>query len=154
MKIDNLNQWLTLLANFGVIVGIIFLALEIQTNTETNRIGIQGAYAGNWIEVNTLIAGNSETAAIYEKAIAGEELNDVEHRQFRHIVRLYATQSNLMRRLYEDGIATEDDLRGGYRAFRELAQYDAFRKEIELMSEVSQRILLDEDGLENYINDR
>ncbi len=31
---DKLNQWLTLGANLGVILGIIFLALEVQQNNE------------------------------------------------------------------------------------------------------------------------
>jgi len=33
--VDRLNRWLTLLANIGVIVGIAFLAIEIQQNTES-----------------------------------------------------------------------------------------------------------------------
>ena len=33
MNLDRVNQWLTLLANFGVIGGLIFLGLEIQQNT-------------------------------------------------------------------------------------------------------------------------
>lgn len=33
MKIASLNSWLTLFANFGVIMGIVFLAIEIRQNT-------------------------------------------------------------------------------------------------------------------------
>lgn len=33
MNLDQVNKWLTLLANFGVIGGLVFLALEIQQNT-------------------------------------------------------------------------------------------------------------------------
>jgi len=33
MNLDRINQWLTLLANFGVIGGLVFLGLEIQQNT-------------------------------------------------------------------------------------------------------------------------
>jgi len=33
MGMDNLNKWLTLVANIGVLLGIIFLAIEIQQNT-------------------------------------------------------------------------------------------------------------------------
>ena len=33
MNLEKLNQWLTLTANVGVLVGIIFLAIEIQQNT-------------------------------------------------------------------------------------------------------------------------
>jgi hypothetical protein len=34
---DRLNQWLTLLANIAVLVGIIFVAWEIQQNTEATH---------------------------------------------------------------------------------------------------------------------
>ena len=37
MDIDQSNRWLTFLANIGVIIGLIFLALEIQ---QSNRIAI------------------------------------------------------------------------------------------------------------------
>ena len=37
MNLDKANQWLTLLANIGVVIGIVFLAFEIRTNTSTNR---------------------------------------------------------------------------------------------------------------------
>ena len=37
MKIENLNQWLALGANFGVLIGIIFLSMEIN---QSNRIAI------------------------------------------------------------------------------------------------------------------
>ncbi len=40
MNLDNLNKWLTLLANFGVLAGIIFLSLEIsQSNRIADRDG-------------------------------------------------------------------------------------------------------------------
>ena len=32
VNLDRLNQWLTLLANFGVVAGIVFLAVEIRQN--------------------------------------------------------------------------------------------------------------------------
>ena len=32
MDLDKLNKWLTLLANFGVVAGLIFLAIEIRQN--------------------------------------------------------------------------------------------------------------------------
>ena len=34
MNTENLNRWLTLCANIGVVIGIIFLALELQQNNE------------------------------------------------------------------------------------------------------------------------
>jgi hypothetical protein len=51
MNTDNLNRWLTLGANIGVLIGIIFLALELQQNNEllesqaqeTQALSIQNA---------------------------------------------------------------------------------------------------------------
>ena len=51
MNTDNLNRWLTLCANIGVVIGIIFLALELQQNNEllesqaqeTQALSIQNA---------------------------------------------------------------------------------------------------------------
>ena len=40
MNLDDLNKWLTLLANLGVLVGIVFLSLEIS---QSNRIAIRDA---------------------------------------------------------------------------------------------------------------
>ena len=34
MNVDKFNSWLTLLANVGVLAGIVFLALEIKQNTQ------------------------------------------------------------------------------------------------------------------------
>jgi len=51
MNTENLNRWLTLCANIGVVIGIIFLALELQQNNEllqsqaqeTQALSIQNA---------------------------------------------------------------------------------------------------------------
>jgi len=34
MKLDDINKWLMLVANFGVIAGIFFLGIEVQQNNE------------------------------------------------------------------------------------------------------------------------
>ena len=34
MNMDSVNKWLTLAANFGVIAGILFLAIELNQNNE------------------------------------------------------------------------------------------------------------------------
>ena len=40
MNLDNLNKWLALTANLGVIAGILFLALEISQNTKAIQADI------------------------------------------------------------------------------------------------------------------
>jgi hypothetical protein len=54
MKTEKLNQWLTLIANFGVIAGIAFLAVEIRQNTEALHSESQRAiFAGAQQELYT-----------------------------------------------------------------------------------------------------
>ena len=38
MKLDRLNQWLSLVANFGVIAGFILVAYQLNLNTESIRL--------------------------------------------------------------------------------------------------------------------
>lgn len=151
MNLQKLNEWLMLLANVGVIAGIVFLALEIRTNTQTNVIEIQEAFSNNWISINSLLA-TREMAEVLEKAAANEELSGIERRQLLYVVNLYGTQGNLMRRLYERGIASEEDFRNGYRAFRTMArEMEYFRKEVERRSDLQRSLVLDDDGLDRYI---
>ena len=46
---EKLNHWLTLLANIGVIAGIIFLAVEINQNTDMMRAQTRSAVTGSII---------------------------------------------------------------------------------------------------------
>ena len=41
MDLDRLNRWLTLLANFGVVAGIVFLAVEIRQNQDLLELSHQ-----------------------------------------------------------------------------------------------------------------
>ena len=68
MNTDNLNKWLTLVANVGVIAGIAFLAMEIRQSNQiavaTNEIAIRDSYGSS----NELVAANPEIARILSKA--------------------------------------------------------------------------------------
>ena len=59
---EKLNQWLTLLANVGVLVGIVFLAIEIRQNTnnlEMNRqIALTEAYANRTRTISSAELGD------------------------------------------------------------------------------------------------
>ena len=45
MKLKNVNEWLTLTANLGVVAGLVFLALQVRQNTQQLRI--QASYSIN-----------------------------------------------------------------------------------------------------------
>ena len=153
MDTDNINKWLTLGANIGVFAGLIFVAIEIRTNTESNMIAIDQNYATNWMTINTTVASNPNLAAVFEKGLAGEELDRIEARQFDHLVSMYQTQSNHMLRLYDLGLIPETQVRMAFRAIRRNAQRGRFREEIESSSnERSKGLILDPDGLDKWLN--
>lgn len=47
MDYSTLNQWLTLAANFGVLIGIVFLIIEIKQNTELHKSDSRKAIVSN-----------------------------------------------------------------------------------------------------------
>ena len=78
MNLDNLNRWLTFAANFGVFVGIVFLAVELRQNNELmeserryNRLQVGTAINSTFIE-------NPNLAEILIKATSGQEITGTE----------------------------------------------------------------------------
>ena len=68
MNSENVNKWLTLTANLAVLVGIVFLALEIQ---QANRIAISTTeleIRQNFISLNEFVLTNDGVANILAKA--------------------------------------------------------------------------------------
>ena len=71
LMLNKLNQWLTLVANLGVFVGIILLVFEIQQNTESidqsRAVALAQVYqdrANSRIELNTLTIASDSLASI------------------------------------------------------------------------------------------
>lgn len=65
---DKPDQWLSLLANLGVLVGLIFLIIELN---QTNRIAIYSAESGRgtqFLDMNTVRIENPEIIAYLVKA--------------------------------------------------------------------------------------
>jgi len=153
MNLDKWNKQLTLVANIGVVAGLIFVALEVRTNTASNNIAIEQNYAANWMIINSTIAANADLAALLQKGLSGEELDEAETRQFIHLTRMYLTQSNHMLRLYDQGLISEAEVRGAFRSTREYAEQGQFREEIEAVTNERLRgLILDDDGLDKWLN--
>ena len=104
MKKLDLAQTITVLANVGVIAGIVFLGIEMR---QSQRIALSDMYintVANQIETHNAIADNSE---IWSKGNAGEELTPAEFAIFSGQVRTindmawYAIQVDLQMGLDE-----------------------------------------------------
>ncbi len=78
MKKIDLGQGLGILANLGVIAGILLLFLEIRQNNDLIAEEAQRARTESLREAYSLLADNGELAAIWVKETDGEELTAVE----------------------------------------------------------------------------
>lgn len=68
MKLAGTDKWLNLIANIGVLVGIFFLAYEIQQNTVATQLEVASSFQSSFSEVEMLIAVDSEFAELLFKA--------------------------------------------------------------------------------------
>lgn len=128
MNFEKANQWLTLLANVGVVLGIVFLAFEVRTNTSTNRIAILQNYSNNWMLIHAQTAENVELAQLIELGLAGQELSAVQARQFRSWALQFVSQAHDMLRHYDEGLISRTELLKAFENVRQLARNPAFRK--------------------------
>jgi hypothetical protein len=69
MKDDRLNRWLSLAANVGVLVGIVFLALEINQNSDHLALQLEFSQPTQKIFDNNRTLMNPAVAAAFAKAV-------------------------------------------------------------------------------------
>ncbi len=91
MSIDKTNKWLSVIANLGVVIGIVFLAYELRQNTISTDLEVASNYQSSFSEIELLIAGDSEFSALLLKGRSGEELSDQEQ------LRLAVFYTNVLR---------------------------------------------------------
>ena len=63
MESDRLNRWLSLIANFGVIIGIAFLIVELDQTNRIAKYTAEIARRSQSMEINSSMIEHSETYA-------------------------------------------------------------------------------------------
>lgn len=150
MNLEKLNQWLTLVANVGVIAGLVFLAVQVRANTEANLISLYQASSSDWMQINGRLM-DRDIATLLDKAFSDAALTSVEKRQFDGWVKQQLTHAAFVRRLHDAGVISDaefdDEFEHGIRAYR---HFDRFRQAITalLVDEKFRRLVLDDDGLD------
>ncbi len=71
MSLDKVNRWLTLLANVGVLAGIVFLALEMRHNSNAINAQTHDSIADGFITLNMATITDATVGIVW---VAG--LND------------------------------------------------------------------------------
>lgn len=115
MNADQLNKWLALVANLGVIAGILFLAFEIR---QSNRIAIASneiTIRQTWASHNESTYGNPEIIELLYKArdpdveFSGEEREAL----IFYVARLFNTWGAI-ERAHNNEMASVDTLNAAF----------------------------------------
>ena len=104
MDSDRLNRWLTLGANVGVVVGIIFLAVEIRQNSELARIQLTDERMATWQQGELVVLGDS-IARVWEKSVLDPaSLSLAETRMLDAYLAFQLTSATRILQLERDGL--------------------------------------------------
>ncbi len=111
MNTERLNTWLSFTANIGVIFGLIFLAFEINQNSDLMRIQIGQSRADAAMVSNESSFNSDYLPQIHVKISAGEELSAEETVRYRNWFRASnRNQDNVLQQYYA-GMLSSNSLR-------------------------------------------
>ena len=82
MKKIDLGQAITILANIGVLVGILLLAYELHQNRQMMQAQSRSAIADGITDFLVNIGSNSELSELWAQGGAGTTLDEAQYRQF------------------------------------------------------------------------
>ena len=111
MKNIELGHTIGILANIGVIAGIVFLAFEVNQNSESLAMGARSTLVASKIAEQTLIASNvGGLAEIWLKANRREPLTELESYQLAVSINmsLFSYEATYREVMY--GLLTESDI--------------------------------------------
>ncbi len=79
-KIDNVNRWLTLGANIGVVLGLIILIIEVRQNATLTRAAMEAEKNDRLAAIELSLSSPAAAAAWTKSVRAPEEMSDAEIR--------------------------------------------------------------------------
>ena len=110
MNSDQLNWWLTVGANVGVLVGLIFVGLEVRNSTDAVSAQTADSVADGYNTVNLAAIADPAMARLLHVGIEHpERLTDLEAYRFSLLIRSYFNQYHRVHRLYQLGLVSEEE---------------------------------------------
>jgi len=107
---DRINKWLTLLANVGVLVGIIFLAVEVRHASDMAQAQMADAAIAGHNELNLALISDPQVARAFVVGLyKPANLSDAEAVQFAAWMRARINQEMRLRRMAQLGFKTAQD---------------------------------------------
>lgn len=164
MKLSHLNEWLSLIANMGVLVGIVFLIVELQQTNRIAQVSAEYELRNNFSSLNELHMANEEYSDFVVRTFYPDTMADGDEFRARQAINRLLNIWLAAAFSYENGIASEmiynnilDDAKGAIETsspagrvlwksqldtYPSLASTDVFQFIYELLEQY------DENGLE------
>jgi hypothetical protein len=110
MNLDKINQWITLLANVGVLIGIVFLALEMRHSSNAVTAQTQDSIADGFISLNMATIIDPEVGKTWVIGLNDpSRLSDTEAIRFSMHMRALFNQFRRVHGLYRAGLLEESN---------------------------------------------
>ncbi len=110
MNLDKVNQRLALLANIGVLLGIVFLAIEIRNSSDAVTAQIQDSIADGFIALNMAIINDPQVGTNWVIGLnEPDRLSDTEAIRFSMHMRALFNQFIRVHGLYRTGLLEESE---------------------------------------------
>jgi hypothetical protein len=106
---ERLSRWLALGANFGVLVGIIFLAMEVRDAKQMAQAQMADAAVAGHNELNLAVFSDPQLARVFVVGLyEPDNLKDAEAVQFAAWMRAYVNQNLRLLRMHELGFQSAE----------------------------------------------
>ena len=108
IKTDILLKWLTICANLAILIGLIFVSLELRQNNDALKLQSQDAISDGFVQLNLASISDSSVARLWVVGLyEPESLTNVEAVQFSFYLRGVFNQLFRIHSLYETGTLSE-----------------------------------------------
>ena len=111
MDSNQLNRWLTLGANIGVIAGIVFLGLELRQNADLMRAQSRAEMSRDTVNLLSMHVNDPSYVDVLSRGLKGEELIGVENSQFSRTYNAFIWHWNNLEYQHRVGLYPDSEYR-------------------------------------------
>lgn len=108
MDTNNVNRWLTLAANVGVLGGLILVALQINQSTEIAKAQLANDYFLADMQIELAMMGDSPAKSWIKAVYSPDDLNQEDAAIVDRYFNFGLIQILRLQKMYELGLADED----------------------------------------------
>ena len=127
---SKINEQLTLVANLAVVIGIVFLAVEVRQNTQSVRAQTRSSLTEQQMQFAEWVATNPQTADVMARGTQGLEAADfsrAENFTYFMLVQGHLREWENSLYQYEQGLFTAEDFEARMSAWTFMMNYPGYR---------------------------